>query len=193
MLFPVKVDIFLPILIWSFSLGMMLSLVYDIFRIRRALFLPLGSIEARDGSKIIRLITENVSKIDTVLIFFEDIIFLVFCAVILILIAFKLSFGIPRWYSGAALLLGFFVCRITAGRLIMKYFEAALRLLCRTVLAPIIKMISKMAKKVKSAADAAYTKKHENNTLLCIKRRDEKSRKDDMKWKRTKDGTSLSS
>ena len=124
MLIPVSREIFLPVIVWSLALGIISGAVYDIFRIRRAAFRIPGTRFLRGGK----------GRADTVLTFFEDILFSLFCTSVFILIAYRLSFGLPRWYSAAAYAGGFFLYRETVGVLVMRSAEAIIRALCRAVL-----------------------------------------------------------
>lgn len=76
MLIPVSREIFLPVIVWSLALGIISGAVYDIFRIRRAAFRIPGTRFLRGGK----------GRADTVLTFFEDILFSLFCTSVFILI-----------------------------------------------------------------------------------------------------------
>ncbi len=115
-LFEISREAFLPFLVFSFLIGIMLGAIYEIFRIRRK--------AARKAGKY---------RLDLVLTVFEDIIFCLFASVCLILVTYKLYFGIPRWYSYAACALGFFLWQKTVGRLIMKLSDKIIDLISRAL------------------------------------------------------------
>lgn len=115
-LFEISREAFLPFLIFSFLIGIMLGAVYEIFRIRR--------IAARKAGK---------RRLDFVLTLFEDIIFCLFASISMILATYKLYFGIPRWYAYASCALGFFFWQKTVGRLIMKLSDKIIDLLSRAL------------------------------------------------------------
>ena len=169
MLIPVSREIFLPVIVWSLALGIISGAVYDIFRIRRAAFRIPGTRFLRGGK----------GRADTVLTFFEDILFSLFCTSVFILIAYRLSFGLPRWYSAAAYAGGFFLYRETVGVLVMRSAEAIIRALCRAVLfvyrraiCPaydfIARHIGSFAGKISSRRRAAYTAKYEKHLVLSF-------------------------
>jgi len=135
MLFPVSREAFLPLLLLSFLAGGLLAAVYDLLRIRRVAFrLPTGradGVEGKGGGGFFGALRRNLKRTDTLLCFFEDIAFCLFGTVVLILMDFKLHYGIPRWYSYAAVVGGFALWRVTLGRLIMSCSEAIVRFLLR--------------------------------------------------------------
>ena len=115
-LFEISREAFLPFLVASFIFGIIFGAIYDIFRIRRIAFRGKGRI------------------LDSVLTFFEDIVFFLFISVCLILICYKLHFGIPRWYSYIGALLGFFLYRNTVGRLVISVSDKIISLIERVLL-----------------------------------------------------------
>lgn len=169
MLISVSREIFLPIIVWSLTLGFISGAVYDVFRIRRAAFRIPGNRFFRRGG----------GKCDAVLTFFEDILFSLFCTFVFILIAYRLSFGMPRWYSAAAYASGFFLYRITVGVLVMRSAEAiigavcsAIRFIYRKLLFPVLeaskRCASAIAEKLSSARRRAYTEKYEKRIVLSL-------------------------
>ena len=141
MLIPVAREAFLPFLVVSFLCGLFFGAIYDIFRIRRIAFRP--SRKEKQG-RLLRSLGKHLSSLDTVIIVFEDIFFFLLIAVTMILAGFKLSYGIPRWYSYGAALGGFFLWRVTLGRCVTGLAELVLSLLAkltalgrRTLLAPL--------------------------------------------------------
>lgn len=136
-LFEISREAFLPFLVCSFIIGIMLGAVYEIFRIRR-------KASRRAGKK----------RLDFVLTLFEDVIFCLFASVCLILATYKLYFGIPRWYSYGACALGFFLWQKTVGRLVMKLSDKIIDLIIRglsfvkrKLIKPVWARIKKLTKK----------------------------------------------
>jgi spore cortex biosynthesis protein YabQ len=153
-LFPISVDQFFPFLICSFAAGIILGAIYEIFRLRR-----MAISFTRAGKAGIA---------DTVITALEDVIFLIFCAVVMILIAYKLNYGIPRWYSYTAAILGVILWRRTAGRLVLKLADKIISLVKRVLktvfgrilLFPIrcvLKFIGKQILKIENNRAKAYT------------------------------------
>ncbi len=137
-LFEISREAFLPFLVFSFLIGIMLGAIYDVFRIRRK--------AARRAGK---------RRLDFVLTIFEDIVFCLFASVSMILATYKLYFGIPRWYAYGACALGFFIWQKTVGRLIMKLSDRiidliakALSLLKRKLVKPALSGIKNTTKKI---------------------------------------------
>ncbi len=164
-LFPTPVDQFFPFLICSFFLGIVLGAIYEIFRIRRIAFKN-GSVKA---TKII----------DTVITAFEDTVFLIFAAITTIILSYKLNYGIPRWYSYGAAILGVILWRKTAGRLIIKLADKIIalikgsikKILGKVILPPIrfiSGLIGKIALRIKNNRAKAYTKRYLKGILDSI-------------------------
>lgn len=78
-----------------------------------------------------RLFGRSLSRVDTALTILEDILFFLFVTVVLILVSFKLSYGVPRWYAYGAALGGFFLWRVTGGRLVLRFAETILAVLAK--------------------------------------------------------------
>ena len=151
-LFEISREAFLPFLVFSLLTGIFLGAVYDIFRIRR---------------KALRRANKN--RLDLVLTVFEDIIFCLFAAVCIILVTYKLHFGIPRWYSYFACAGGFLLWQKTAGRLIMRLSDKIIELISkaallikRKILSPIGRAIKKPIKKI-----TAKRRKHKSKGKDC--------------------------
>ena len=169
MLIPVSREIFLPVMIWSLALGILSGAVYDIFRIRRAAFRIPGTRFFRSGK----------GTPDVVLTFFEDILFSLFCTFVFILIAYRLSYGLPRWYSAAAYAGGFFLYRGTVGVLVMRSAEAvicaacrAVRFIYRTAIRPVVRFVSRAVTgavmRQRRRRRAAFTVRYENRLLHSL-------------------------
>lgn len=128
MLIPIAREAFLPFLVFSFLCGVFFGIVFDVFRIRRVAFRP----TRREGKgRVARLFGRSLSRVDTVLTVFEDLLFFLFVTVALILVGFKLYYGVPRWYAYGAALGGFFLWRVTGGRLVIRFAETILSLLAK--------------------------------------------------------------
>ena len=137
-LFEISREAFLPFLVFSFLIGITLGLVYDVFRIRRK--------ATRKAGK---------RRVDFVLTFFEDVIFCLFATVSMILVTYKLYFGIPRWYAYVSCVLGFFLWQKTVGRLVMKLSDKIIDLIARALsfvkrkaVKPAWSRIKKLTKKI---------------------------------------------
>ncbi len=162
-LFEISREAFLPFLVFSFIIGVLLGPVYDVFRIRR---------------KAVKRMKRM--KLDFVLTFIEDILFSVFASITLILVCYKLYFGIPRWYSYASAIAGFFLWRITLGKLVMALSDkiiagvAAIFAFIKTkLLAPIFRIINgtarKLSGKVAQKRAISYTKAQEKKLLRSLR------------------------
>ena len=137
-LFEISREAFLPFLVFSFFVGITLGLVYDVFRIRRK--------AARKAGK---------RRVDFVLTFFEDVIFCLFATVSMILVTYKLYFGITRWYAYVSCVLGFFLWQKTVGRLVMKLSDKIIELIARAfsfvkrkAVKTILSRVKKLTKKI---------------------------------------------
>ena len=137
-LFEISREAFLPFLVCTFILGIMLGAIYDVFRIRRK--------AARKAGK---------RWLDFVLTLFEDVVFCLFATVCMILATYKLYFGIPRWYAYVSCALGFFLWQKTVGRLTMKLSDKIIDLIARAfpfikrkLLRPIFLRIKDLTKKI---------------------------------------------
>jgi spore cortex biosynthesis protein YabQ len=113
-LFEISREAFLPFLVFSFLIGVILGAIYDVLRIRR-------KATRRAGKR----------RLDFVLTVFEDAVFCLFATVSMILVTYKLYFGIPRWYAYVSCVLGFFLWQKTVGRLIMKLSDKIIDLISR--------------------------------------------------------------
>lgn len=162
-LFEISREAFLPFLVFSFIIGVLLGPVYDIFRIRRKAIKKMGRM-----------------KLDFVLTFIEDILFSVFASVAIILVCYKLYFGIPRWYSYASALAGFFLWRVTLGELVMALSDKIISgiamifaFIKERLLAPIFRAVNGAAKKLSGKAAQkraiSYTKAQEKKLLRSLR------------------------
>lgn len=179
MLFRVEREAFLPLLIWSFAVGILFGAVYDLLRIRRVAFRLPRKKDGEKAGKVVSFFRRHWEKTDTVLIFFEDLIFSLFCTVTLILLDFRLYFGVPRWYSAAAALLGFLLYYVTVGKLVIRSAERLISLLRRAVGFLLLHTLFPVLRIVKSAWEALkrrrerkrrirYTRKEEKRMLRLL-------------------------
>lgn len=100
-LFPVPREGYLPFLICSLAAGVLLGAFNELFRVRRRLF---------GGEGVLSVL----------FIAAEDVIFFTVAAVVMILVSYKLNYGVPRWYSYGAAALGFVLWQRTAGVLVLR-------------------------------------------------------------------------
>ena len=161
-LFPVPIDHFLPFLICSFALGIILGALYDIFRIRRIAFRG-----------------KALKAADFILTLIEDMAFLIFATITMILLSYKLNYGITRWYSCGAAVAGVFLWRKTAGKLVIGLADKIISLIKHTV-GWIFKMIisppmhllhsiaEKAIKKIENNRAKAYTEGYLEKVLNDI-------------------------
>lgn len=165
-LFRVSREAFLPFLIFSFFAGIVFGAVYDVFRIRRIAF-------ARDKTRRV------IKRVDAVIIFLEDVIFSLFIAVTMILICYKLYFGIPRWYSYGGAALGFFLWRVTAGKLVIKLADkiiaaisAFFAFILQRIITPPLSALKRASADLYERYDAKrrkrLTQKYEKRMLLIL-------------------------
>ncbi len=179
MLFRVEREAFLPLLIWSFAVGILFGAVYDLLRIRRVAFRLPRKKDGEKAGKVVSFFRRHWEKTDTVLIFFEDLIFSLFCTVTLILLDFRLYFGVPRWYSAAAALLGFLLYYVTVGKLVIRSAERLISLLRRAVgflllhtLFPALRIVKSAWKALKRRRERKrrirYTRKEEKRMLRLL-------------------------
>ena len=140
-LFEISREAFLPFLVFSFLSGVVLGALYDVLRIRR--------MATRRAGK---------HRLDLVLTFFEDVIFCLLATVTMILVTYKLYYGIPRWYAYAAFALGFFLWQKTVGRLIMKLSDKIIDLIARALSFVKIKLVKPVWSRVKKLTKKTIAK-----------------------------------
>lgn len=104
-LFPVPREGYLPFLICSLAAGVLLGAFNELFRVRRRLF-------------------DRGGVLSAFFIAIEDVIFFTVTAVVMILVSYKLNYGVPRWYSYGAAALGFIFWQRTAGALVLRLADA---------------------------------------------------------------------
>ena len=152
-------------------LGVFLGLVYDVFRIRRIAW-SLQSVDKKESSAAgtFGRFLSKLRAADTVLIFFEDIVFFIFSSVSVILMHYVVLQGIIRAYSVFCVGLGFVIYYFTLGRLtvrfaeiIIAFIERILSFIFRHTLLPAIKIFKKLFSliyvKFDEAAKRRYSKK----------------------------------
>ncbi len=178
MLIPVSREAFLPLLLLSLLAGLVLGAVYDVFRIRRVAF---RLMQRNPGVTDVPLhrIRRHAAMLDVLLCFGEDLVFCLLGTVVLILLSYQLSYGMPRWYALGASLLGFGLYRITLGRVVMSLAEtilrgirAVVRFFCHRLLAPVIGHIREWLlrgyRRRIFRRELAYTKAEEARMLACF-------------------------
>ncbi len=169
MLVAIEKTEFFPYVIWAFVLGMMIAAFYDVFRIRRYAF---------RRTKTAARIFSHISALDTLLCFFEDIAVLLFSAVVFILLSFKLSHGVPRWYGIFSMLCGFMLYRKTFGRLVMlsagrilRGLYRLLKFILRKILLPLKKPFTVFFGRINDSKMKAVTEKREKVLLKEIEKK----------------------
>lgn len=179
MLIPIAREAFWPLLLVSFVVGLLLGAIYDVFRMRRVAF-RLPAVKSDKPQKGFRaFVRRNLMRADAILCFFEDFLFCLFGTVVLILVGFKLYYGVPRWYSYGAATGGFCLYRLTIGRLVMRSAEAVIRFLYAVwcvgknrVVAPLIargiRLVKKLCGKVRFSRLLAYTRAEEARMLAVM-------------------------
>lgn len=173
-LVPVAREAFFPFLMVSFLAGIVFGAVYDLFRIRRVAFRLPSHADPEAGG-----FGKHLMRVDTVLTGIEDIVFVAFAAIVLILITFKLYFGVPRWFAYAAALGGFALYHVTVGRLVIRSAETIIG--CFRYLGNLIKrrLLSPLGQRLMSLcrggvrfwrrhADRRYTRKQEAYMLTVV-------------------------
>ena len=174
MLIPVSREIFILYSIWSFAAGILFGAVYDVFRIRRAAF-RMSRPDGHGKGRLRRFLYADLSAVDTAVTFFEDVLFFTFCAVTVILINYKLSFGYPRWYAAAACVGGFSLYHVTVGRLVM-FFERAIlhaiaaffRFIRKHTVVPLVAFFRHISGVCRINKAKKYTKRYEKRMLNAV-------------------------
>lgn len=87
------------VLLYSLAVGVALGILFDVFKIKREFF------------GVTRLI-----------LFFDDLVYMLICTVVLILGVFKVNNGKLRWYELLAPAVGFIIYRLTLSKLIIAFF-----------------------------------------------------------------------
>ncbi len=201
---PVEFDqsLFISLIIWSFVIGVFLGSVYDIFRIRRISFsqeirsktrISKDDICQKHGtSKLRGFFRKNIEIIDLVLIFFEDIIFMVFSAIVISLLTYKFNSGKIRWFILASAAMGFTCYYLTRGKLVKKCAEKIIRAIrlavwwiIKITIMPIAKLLftlyNKASVKLLYIRLVRYTKNRERELLYlaCGKDAFDKTQKEE--------------
>ncbi|MBE6718625.1 MAG: hypothetical protein E7574_05170 [Ruminococcaceae bacterium] len=112
-------------LLYSLVLGVFLGLVYDVFRIRRLVFFCDN--ENEPGKKAI--ILKHKNRIESIIIFFEDILFWLVCSVSICIFIYYINSGRFRSISIVGAVAGFLVYYNTVGRLVMMLSDVIIRFL----------------------------------------------------------------
>ncbi len=138
--------------LYGAAVGVLLGIVYDVFRILRI------AVEPSNRLRLLNIITDKKTAdekkpygetVRTVIIAIEDIIYSIICAVVISVMIFHINSGHPRWFILLGTALGFFVYYFTVGKIVM-LFSSYIILFVRTVfmfvmkltLFPLLKLIS---------------------------------------------------
>lgn len=140
------------ILLCSVVFGILIGVVYDVFRIRRRYF---SVTKKENASKKWRKLAENV------IVFFEDILFSLICSVLFCILLFYLNSGRFRGLTVVGMFFGFAVYYNTLGRAVM-YFAgtviAFLRKAAGVIIGIIVKPILKLVIYILDAAIGRWSR-----------------------------------
>lgn len=103
----------LLLLLWSFALGFLLALLYDLFRLSRRHRRP-----KKKGGRLLGFLLVTI----------EDFLFFVFCGVVASILFFVINNGRVRPSAFLAGALGFALCRMTLSRLFLAMGERVIAL-----------------------------------------------------------------
>ncbi len=122
--------------LYGFTMGVVLAGCYDLFRIRRIAMSPTHCYGARPDPVPLSQWQQGQPKKDTawlqiLLIGLEDLLFGIFCGIILAVMLFYATHGRIRVYAMMAVGVGFFCYRLTLGRWIVRMTDALVALLRR--------------------------------------------------------------
>ena len=120
-------------LVSSFFVGMLLSLIYDVFRVLRVArgirySRSISPERTMSGISFLALYNRRCEKrkngewkkkTEFFLFLIEDIIYSLLCTVIILVLIYGANYGIPRFFSFVGMFFGFLLCRITVGKAIM--------------------------------------------------------------------------
>lgn len=123
----------LVLFLYALFMGVLFGMLYDIFRISRVMLTGVGIGAGRAASERIDLITKRIrshpvgeftmvgkikNRMITAIIFVEDLLFFVICAILFTIFLYELNFGQPRLYICLATVAGFALYYNTVGRLV---------------------------------------------------------------------------
>lgn len=125
------------VFLYFFAVGVFLGIVFDVLRIKREFF--------------------GTSRL---VLFFDDLAYMLFCTCVLILGVFRVNNGNLRWFEFFSPCIGFLAYRATLSKLVIKFFFFLSRLIKRifravcnfllrilkTIFKPVFKLLSHIAK-----------------------------------------------
>jgi len=122
-------------LLWAMIAGSFLGIVYDLFRIRRSIFLKCS-------------ISKKIKHLEFIWVFLEDLLFFMICGITVCITVFYLNSGKIRGIAVFSSLVGFVLYRFTVGnlfvRLVNSFAVFLYNILCKVyyvTLLPIFKVI----------------------------------------------------
>ena len=136
--------------LWSFILGVFLSAVYDVFRLTRLM--------------------KRKQSIFTV--FVSDFVFCIISSLCMTVLFFNLSYGRMRGYAFVLVLVGFYVWRITMGRLFMALMRRAVDLVSGLLNSIKMRVCHAYKKQMRRIYTASYCSR---NLKIRIKRKEIKN------------------
>ena len=130
------------VFLYFLAVGVFLGIVFDVLRIKREFF--------------------GTSRL---VLFFDDLAYMLFCTCVLILGVFRVNNGNLRWFEFFSPCIGFLAYRATLSKLVIKFFFFLSRLIKRifravcnfllrilkTVFKPVFKLLSHIAKILRRA------------------------------------------
>ena len=113
----------------SFAAGIALGGIYDLLTLSR-LFLGLSP-KRNTRVDVLRPQGKFRTALTPILLFLEDLCFILLCGISLLLLLYFVNDGVFRFWAPLGMGCGFFVYRMTLGRLITRISEALVKLLHR--------------------------------------------------------------
>ena len=107
---------------YSVIIGVVLGVIYDVFRIQR-------------------ITMERDNIIENIIIFAEDIIFAVISAVIIVLLMYHLNHGRIRWFAPVGAGIGFVIYYNTVGRIVIICSEKIIKFINKFFIRPVVIII----------------------------------------------------
>ncbi len=155
----------LVLFLYALFMGVLFGMLYDIFRISRVMLTGEGIGSGRAASERIDIITKRIrsrpagefamagkikNRMITAIIFVEDLLFFVICAVFFTIFLYEANFGQPRLYIYLASVAGFMLYYNTVGRLVAAMSGIAVSsirlfltfILCKALM-PVIRFIAR--------------------------------------------------
>lgn len=141
----------LKLILYGAFIGVVLAVVYDLFRIFRVAFDFNRNLYKSDGASADTALADGAKTVESdelhgnpkrrftrehisyIVIFIQDILFSLICAAVISVTVFNINSGQPRWFIFLGVVSGFATYYFTVGKLIMKLSEAIVRL-CRRLI-----------------------------------------------------------